>query len=70
MLSAPPLHHSEPTDPDLLDWLTHQVDRFLPFDPLVGVVVGGVLLVAIPVGLLLLAARNASRRRNEEAAQQ
>ena len=70
MLGAPALHHSEPTDPDLLEWLTHQVDRLLPFDPLVWVVVGGVLLVAIPAGLLLLAARNASRRGSEEAARQ
>ncbi len=70
MRAAPSLHHSEPTDPDLLEWLTHQVDRFLPFDPLVWVVVGGILLVAIPAGLLLLAARNASRRGKEGAAQQ
>lgn len=70
MRTAPLLHHSEPTDPDLLEWLTHQVDRFLPFDPLVWVVVGGALLVAIPAGLLLLAARNASRRAKEEAALQ
>ena len=56
------LHHSEPVDPTLLDWLLHQVDRFLPFDPVVGVVIGGVLLLAAPGVLAALAVRHARRR--------
>ncbi len=61
-MRPPALHHSEPVDPTLLDWILHQVDRFLPFDPVVGVVLGGVLLLAAPALLAALAVRHARRR--------
>ena len=61
-MRSPPLHHSEPVDPTLLDWILHQVDRLLPFDPVVGVVIGGVLLLAAPAVLAALAVRHARRR--------
>ena len=61
-MRAPPLHHSEPVDPTLLDWILHQVDRLLPFDPVVGVAIGGALLLAAPAVLAALAVRHARRR--------
>ncbi|MCE2470140.1 MAG: hypothetical protein J4F32_06485 [Dehalococcoidia bacterium] len=61
-MRSPPLHHSEPVDPTLLDWILHQVDRLLPFDPVVGVAIGGVLLLAAPAVLAALAVRHARRR--------
>ena len=61
-MRPPALHHSEPVDPTLLDWILHQIDRFLPFDPVVGVVLGGVLLLAAPALVAVLAVRHARRR--------
>ncbi|MDE2765990.1 MAG: hypothetical protein OXI25_06130 [Chloroflexota bacterium] len=61
-MRPPALHHSEPVDPTLLDWILHQVDRFLPFDPVVGVAIGGALLLAAPAVLAALAVRHARRR--------
>ena len=61
-MRPPALHHSEPVDPTLLDWILHQVDRFVPFDPVVGVALGGALLLAAPALLAALAVRHARRR--------
>ena len=50
-------HHSEPTDPELLEWLVQGVDGVLGQGPLVVVGVIGFIAVAIPLGLAALAVR-------------
>lgn len=54
-------HHSEPTDPVLLRWLTDLIETIFGTGPAVYVAVIGVVVLAIPVSVLLLAAR--ARRR-------
>ena len=46
-------HHSEPADPDLLDWIKDFLDSFLGFGPWTVVVLLGLLIVAIPLGVML-----------------
>ena len=50
-------HHSEPTDPELLEWLVHAVDGVLGQGPLVVVVVIGVVALGVPLALAALALR-------------
>ena len=50
-------HHSEPTDSELLEWLTHTVDSILGLGPVVMVVLIGVVVVAIPLAIAVLALR-------------
>ncbi len=50
-------HHSEPTDPELLEWLARGVDGVLGQGPLVVVGVIGFIAVAIPLALAALAVR-------------
>ncbi len=47
------LHHSEPADPDLLEWMIHTLRWLLGGDPRL---VGGVIfaiIVSIPMGILI-----------------
>ena len=50
-------HHSEPTDSELLEWLVHTVDSILGQGPLVMVVLIGIVVVAIPLTIAVLALR-------------
>ena len=50
-------HHSEPTDSELLEWLTHTLDSILGLGPVVMVVLIGVVVVAIPLAIAALALR-------------
>ena len=50
-------HHSEPTDSELLEWLLHTVDSILGQGPLVMVVLIGVVVIAIPLVIAVLALR-------------
>lgn len=50
-------HHSEPTDPELLEWLVHAVDGVLGQGPLVVVGVVGVIALGVPLALAALALR-------------
>ena len=50
-------HHSEPTDSELLEWLTHTVDSILGLGPLAMVVLIGVVVLAIPLAIAVLALR-------------
>ena len=50
-------HHSEPTDSELLEWLTHTLDSILGQGPLVMIVVIGAVVVAIPLAVTVLALR-------------
>jgi len=50
-------HHSEPTDSELLEWLLHTVDSILGQGPLVMVVLIGLVVIAIPLAIAVLALR-------------
>lgn len=50
-------HHSEPTDSELLEWLTHTVDSVLGLGPVVMVVLIGVVVIALPLAIAVLALR-------------
>lgn len=47
-----PTHHSEPADPELLEWITHQVDALLGLGPAAMVLALGLVIVAIPVAVM------------------
>jgi hypothetical protein len=59
------LHHSEYIDPTLVDWIKHEIDDIFGLGPATIVVVLGLVTLAFPVGLLLLAWRRARRARGE-----
>ncbi len=54
---VPPLHHSEPTDPELLDAIVHKLSEILPLGPTAVVALLGLVVAAVPLVLLLLVAR-------------
>ncbi len=58
---VPPLHHSEPTDPELLDAIVHKLSEVLPLGPSAVVVLLGLVVAAVPALLLLLVARQRRR---------
>lgn len=43
-----PAHHSEPADPVLMDWITHQIDAIVGLGPAAILMALGFLIVAIP----------------------
>lgn len=45
-------HHSEPADPDLLNWIKHFLDSFFGFGPWIVVLLLGALIVAMPLGVM------------------
>ncbi len=48
-----PLHHEAPGDPTLLRWVQDRIDHLIGLDAAAMVVVIGLLLLAIPVGILV-----------------
>ncbi len=56
-------HHSEPTDSELLEWLLHTLGSILGQGPLVMVVLIGLVVLAIPLAIAVLALR---RRRGRQ----
>ena len=54
------LHHSEAVDPTLIDWIRHEIDAIFGLAPSTIVLVLGVVIVAFPVALMLLARRQRS----------
>ena len=58
---VPPLHHSEPTDPELLDAIVHKLSEIVPLGPTAVVVLLGLLVAVVPLLLVLLAARQRRR---------
>ena len=46
-------HHSEPADPELLEWIIHQLDALLGVGPIAMVVALGLVIVAIPVSIMV-----------------
>lgn len=55
-------HHSEPTDSELLEWLVHTVDLVVGQGPVVMVVLIGVVVLAIPLAIAVLALRRRGGR--------
>ena len=47
-----PLHHEAPGDPTLLRWVQDRIDHLFGLEAAAMVVVIGLLLLAIPVGIL------------------
>ena len=62
MLFSPPAHESGPGDPALLGWIKDQLDALIHLEPLVIVVMLGLLIFAIPAVILAVYARERSRR--------
>ncbi len=48
-----PLHHEAPGDPTLLRWVQERLDHLIGLDAGVMVLIIGLLLLAIPVGILV-----------------
>ena len=46
------LHHSEPADPTLLQWIRERIDAVLGLGPAPIVLILGALIVAFPVALV------------------
>lgn len=51
------LHHSEAIDPTLAEWIRHKIDDILGLDPGTIVAILGVVILAFPLGLGILASR-------------
>ena len=51
------LHHSEPIDPDLWEWLSAKIDHVLGVSPGVIVFVLGALIVLFPIVIMVLVIR-------------
>ena len=54
-------HHSEPGDPELLEWIQHQIDALSGLEPLAIVVLLGIVVLAIPAGIAVLFLLNRRR---------
>ncbi len=48
-----PLHHEAPGDPTLLRWVQEHLDHLIGLEAGVMVLIIGLLLLAIPVGILV-----------------
>lgn len=46
-------HHSEPSDPALLDWIRHTIDSITGLGPFAFVVLLGCAVLAIPAAILI-----------------
>ncbi len=45
-------HHGDPGDPVLMEWIKHQIDAMIGLEDWAMVVILGVVIVAIPVGII------------------
>lgn len=52
LLLSVALHHSEPGDPVLLDWIRHIFDNLIGLGPFASIIVLGLIIVSIPVGIM------------------
>ena len=60
-------HGTESADPELLRWITHTLDSILGWGPAAFVVPIGVLVLAFPATIAVLASRRRRRVREDEA---
>ena len=54
---VPLLHHSEPIDPMLWEWLSAKIDHVLGISPGVAGMVLGAFIVLFPIIVMIVAAR-------------
>ncbi|MCH8229216.1 MAG: hypothetical protein IIA53_02695 [Chloroflexi bacterium] len=54
---GPLLHHSEPIDPTLWEWLSAKIDHVLGLSPGVMVLILGTLIVLFPIVVMVVAVR-------------
>jgi hypothetical protein len=54
------LHHSEAIDPELMDWIRHEIDSLLGLEPSAIVVVLGAIIIAFPLALMAMVRRQRS----------
>lgn len=47
-----PMHHGEPADPTLLEWIGSRISELVSFGPLTIVLGIGAVIIALPLGLL------------------
>ena len=45
-------HHSEAADPELIEWIRHQIDALFGLGPATIVIVLGLVIVAIPMAIV------------------
>ncbi len=57
------LHNSEAVDPKLIEWLKHEIDAIFGVGPTTIVIVLGSLMLAFPIGLMVLVRRRTRRTR-------
>jgi len=48
------LHHSEPVDPELMTWVINMLKQIFHLSPWHFAIAVGVVIIAVPVGLILL----------------
>ena len=63
MRYSPPAHHSEPADPELRGWITHQIDAIVNMEPQVIVLALAVVILAIPAVVVSLFVTQRYQRR-------
>lgn len=51
------LHHAEPIDPDLWEWLSAKIDHVLGISPGVMVLILGALIALFPIAVMIVAVR-------------
>ena len=56
-------HHAEPGDPRLMEWIKHQIDSLVGFGPGTIVLGLGLVVVAIPIGIMAVYVVDRARRR-------
>ena len=59
-------HHEGAADPDLLDWIKHQLDTIFGLGPWTAVIILGILIAVIPMfifGFYVVQRRRGSYRR-------
>ena len=52
MLLSVLAHHSEAADPELIEWIKHQIDAIFGLGPATIVIVLGLVIVAMPLAVV------------------
>ena len=58
---GPLLHHSEPIDPTLWEWLSAKIDHVLGLSPVVIIALLGTFIVLFPIVVMVVAVRKKRR---------
>jgi len=54
ILGSAVAHHGDAVDPELLEWIKDRLDHILGLGPWAMVALAGSIIVALPIGLVLL----------------